>query len=491
MSDVTAGDLAASNRRAAASYIGPRQDFISIGRDVTAIAFTHPGYKRWWLAFLGAMGLLGVLALVLFFLLYDGVGIWGNNIPVTWALDIVGYDWWMGVACGALFISSVLLFSEAPARSALNRITQTAALVAAVAAGIYPIIHLGRPWFFYWNLPYPNTLLLWPQFRSPLYWDAVDIISFLGVALGSWYIGMLPDLATLRDRAFETALAGRRRGLPLFRAQVYGILALGWRGSAVHWRRWNASCRALALMGIFVVIALQTGAAVMFAGSVEPGWHDTMQPVSFIVGALLQGIATMAVLGVMLRAVFGLETLITRHHFELLAWLMLMLGLLFLYCYAQEFLVTALFGDSFDKQLAARRFGGSHAWSLWAIVIGAILPVQLFWSSAMRGSAAALVVVGLLVSFGLWADHFMVIVVTLQQDFLPSVAAPYHVAWSGLLTFVGSVGLFLALLLLFLRYFPVVSIMETRRLSALRVADDLAHGSVMAPAAVRGARRRG
>ena len=304
------------------------------------------------------------------------------------------------------------------------------------------------------------------------------------MALGSWYIGMLPDLATLRDRAFETAVAGGRRGLPLFRAQAYGILALGWRGSAVHWRRWNAACRALALMGLFVVIALQTGAAVMFAGSVEPGWHDTMQPVSFLVGALLQGIATMAVLGVMLRAVFGLEALITRRHFEMLAWLMLMLGLLFLYCYAQEIFTTALFGDSFDRQLVARRFGGAHAWSLWAIVFGAILPVQLFWLRAMRSSAAALVVVGLLVSFGLWADHFMVIVVTLQQDFLPSIALPYHTALSGILTFAGSVGLFMALLLLFLRYFPVVSIMETRRLSLLRAADDAARGSVIAPVGI-------
>ncbi len=485
-------DLAADDRRLAiTSFIAQGEDANSIGRDVATIAFSHPGYLRWWLALAGAMALLGVLAVTLLTLFLDGVGIWGNNVPVTWALDIVGYDWWMGVACGSLLVSSVLLLADSPARSALNRITQTAALVAAAAAGLYPIIHLGRPWFFYWNLPYPNTFLLWPQFRSPLYWDAIDILSFLGVALGSWYIGMLPDLATLRARAVERAVAQRGRGL--LRARLFGLLALGWRGSAIHWRRWGAACRALALMGVLVVIALQTGAAVMFAGSVEPGWHDTLQPIGFLMGAVFQGVATVAVLGVVLRSVFHLEGLITRRHFSLLAWLLLILGLVNLYCYGWECMSAALFGSAFDRALVARRFEGAHAWSLWAIVILALLPVQAFWLPGLRRSAPALLVVGLLVSAGLWADHFMVIVATLQHDFLPSSDAAYGIDVWEVATFLGSVGLFLFLLLMFLRYFPVVSIMDSRRLASARDPRDIASGPMyrdVRGAALAGSRTR-
>ena len=183
--------------------IAPGESWVTVGRDVTEIAFGHEGGIRWWIAFAISLALIGVLMASVFWVLFEGVGVWGNNIPVTWALDIVGYDWWIGVACGGLVVSSMLLLLGVEWRSAVNRITETMALIAAAAAGLYPIIHLGRPWFFYWNLPYPNTFLLWPQFRSPLYWDAIDIISFLGVCLSFWYIGMLPDLASMRDRAIE------------------------------------------------------------------------------------------------------------------------------------------------------------------------------------------------------------------------------------------------------------------------------------------------
>jgi len=221
------------------------------GRDLAGIVFDHPLRLRWWLAMAGAMGLMGVLAIVLFYVLWFGVGMWGNNIPVTWALDIVGYDFWIGIACGSLALSAVLLLAGLPARSALGRLADTVAVLAAAAAGTYPIIHLGRPWYFYWNLPYPNTFLLWPQFRSPLYWDAIDILSFLGVAGGVWFLNVMPDLATLRDRATDrlrvmaarTAARGDEPGsdrgwkMALLRAQLYGIASLGWRGSATHWRR--------------------------------------------------------------------------------------------------------------------------------------------------------------------------------------------------------------------------------------------------------------
>ncbi len=447
------------------------------GEDLAGMALDHPLRLRWWLAMAAAMGLLGVLTIALGFVLWYGVGMWGNNIPVTWALDIVGYDFWIGIACGALLISAVLLLTGAASRSVLSRTCDTIAVLAAAAAGTYPIVHLGRPWYFYWNLPYPNTFLLWPQFRSPLFWDAIDILSFLGISLSVFYVGLLPDLATMRDRATERvrlisnrAAARNRepRETPewrssLLRAQLYGIASLGWRGSGLHWRRWAEVYRILAVAAILVVASLQTGAAVMFAGAAEPGWHDTLMPVSFLAVAALSGVATVTVVLTAIRAAFGLDSLITRQHLEVLGLLLLGLALLNVYCNAQEAMTTLLGGDSYDRAVLARRIGGPHAWAFWTLVIGGLVSAQALWVPALRRSPLALGVIGLLVCIGMWADHFMIIVVTLQHDYLPPMDWAYSINIWGLATFAGSLGLLLVLLLLALRYLPVLSILEVRQ----------------------------
>lgn len=452
-------------RPPAPPLIAPGATFASVEQEVAQVAFDHPAWKRWWLAFLAALGLLALLVFTLGYLFWEGVGVWGNNIPVTWALDIVGYDWWMGVACGALLTSALLVLLGPEWRGAVNRITETVALLASCAGGLYPIMHLGRPWLFYWNLPYPNTLALWPQFRSALYWDAVDIISLIGVALSFWYLGMLPDLASLRDRAFERAQAKGLRGMALLRAQVYGILALGWRGSAAHWQRWSQAYRVIAVMGVLVAVALQTGAAIMFAGVPEPGWHDTLQPVAFVASSLLAGLGIVSAIVVLMRSAFGLQPLITARHLGTLGGLLLTAALFNIYCYAQSCFMTWLTGSPYDIQVLLRRFGGEHSTAWWIVVGCALLPPQLFWVSPLRRSPRLLLGIGLLAAAGMWADHFMVIVGTLQQDFLPSSAHAYKVSIWGATTFAGTVGLFLVLLLLFLRYMPAVSILETRRLA--------------------------
>lgn len=451
-----------TSQAAARDYIGRGQTFERIGGTITDIAFDHPLRRRWWLAFAAAMGLVGILALSLLYLIYEGVGIWDNNIPVTWALDIVSYDWWIGAATGSLFVSSVFLLIGAEWRSAVNRITETLALIAAAAAAVYPIIHLGRPWFFFWNLPYPNTLDLWPQFRSPLFWDAVDIISFLGVSAVFWYIGLVPDLATLRDRAVQR-IGPNRQGL--LRAQLYGIAALGWRGSATHWLRWGQGYRIVGLLGTILVVSVQTGAAVMFAGSVEPGWHDTMLPVSFVLAAIYQGVAFAAIMIVVLRAVFDLRALITARHLQVFALMLLVLSWLNLYCYAAETFTTLLGGDKFELANLHRRFVGPHAWAFWSIILASIVPVQLFWLASLRRSAFVLFTVAVLVAVGTFGDHFMVIVVTLQDDFLPSSSHAYTADLWGMATFVGSIGLFLALILLAFRYLPLLSVVGLRSLA--------------------------
>ena len=441
----------------------------SIGRDITGITFSHPGNRRWWLAFAAAGFMVGVLAVAIGLLLYEGTGIWGNNIPVTWALDIISYDWWIGIASGGLMVSATLLLLGVAWRGALNRITETMALISAAAAGLYPIIHLGRPWFFYWNLPYPNTLLLWPQWRSPLVWDAVDIVSYLLICLCFWYVGLLPDLATMRDRAIARSQdAGDRDDgeRHLFRAHMYGIFALGWRGSAVHWQRWTRTYRIIGLFGLLLVVSLQSGAAVMFAGSVEPGWHDTLMPIAFLAGALFEGVAMVTMLTMLLRAIYPLGPFITERHLDLLGMLLLGLGMLNLYCYLSEFLTALQLGSGYDRATLSRRFTGANAWTSWVILFCALAPVQLFWLGFMRRSAPILFLVSVLVAFGMWADHFMVIVITLQHDFLPSAAHSYRMDFWGLATFAGTGGLFAMLLLLAVRFLPIISIHEVRRIAA-------------------------
>ncbi|WP_375462335.1 quinol:electron acceptor oxidoreductase subunit ActD [uncultured Methylobacterium sp.] len=450
--------------------ISPGETVRGIGRAVTAIPLRHPMNGRWWIAFAGSLMLLGVFLGVLTYLLFTGVGVWGNNNAVVWALDIASYDWWIGVASGSLLVSALLLLLGAEWRSAVNRVAETAALVCTMAAGLYPIIHLGRPWFFFWNLPYPNTYDLWPQFRSPLLWDAIDIISYLVVCVSIWYIGLLPDLAALRDRAVEDALAqesahGVTRKRARLKAQVYGIVASGWRGSAAHWQLWAQAYRTIALLGVLLVVSLQTGASVMLAGSVMPGWHDTIVPVTFLVNAVFSGVGVTAAIVVLIRVVYRLDALITPRHLDILARLMLCLGCASLYCYATEFFSTFLHGDRLARGVLVRRMTGDHAWAFWTVVTCLLLPAQAFWLPRARRSMAAIAAIGVLIAVGAYADHVSVLVVTLTQDFLPSSRLNYAETIWGIATFAGSIGLFLTLLLLFLRYLPVVSITESRRLA--------------------------
>ncbi len=449
--------------------IRPGQTMASIGGSVSAIPLAHPSGRRWWIAFAGAFALLGLFAFTLGYLLYEGVGIWNNNNAVVWALDIASYDWWIGVACGSLLVSGILLLLGAEWRGAVNRIAETVALLATAAAGLYPIIHLGRPWFFYWNLPYPNTFNLWPQFRSPLLWDAIDIVSFLVLALSIWYIGLLPDIATLRDRAHAEATrqieaVAPTRQIALFKARAYGILASGWRGSAAHWQIWGQAYRIVALLGVLLVVSVQTGASVMLAGSVMPGWHGTLMPVSFLIHAVLSGVGVTAALVVMVRVVYGLDGLVTDRHVDALARLILCLGCASAYCYATEIFDTLLAGDASGRAVLLRRMEGGHALAFWTAVIGLVVPPQVFWSARARRSPLVLAAVGILVAIGAYADHVMILVVTLTQDFLPSSRLPYGEDIWGIATFTGSLGLFLCLVLLFVRYLPAVSIMQSRQL---------------------------
>ncbi len=444
------------------------QTFESVGRSIEQAAFGKV-QPAWWLAVAASVGLIGLLVVSVGWLFVEGVGVWGNNIPVTWALDIVGYDWWIGVATGSLVLSVLPLLLDRSWRGAIARVSETVAVLAAVAAGIYPIIHLGRPWFFYWNLPYPNTMVLWPQFRSPLYWDAIDILGFLVVSLSVWYLGLLPDLAGLRDRAVDRLHGDDREGsggrFARRIAQFYGVAALGWRSSAPHWHRRGQALRIIGLLGIVVVVSLQTGAAVMFAGAPEPGWHDTLEPVEFVVVALFSGVAASTLVVVVVRAAFSLGGVITEAHLDRLGRLLLGIGLLDAYCVATEMFATGTSGNSYAVASMAQRLHGPHAWAFWTMVLAGLLPVQLLWLKGARQSPPLLLLIALAVCVGTWADHFMVIVVTLQHDFLPSSDQAYSIGLWAVATFLGSCGLFLFLLLLAMRLLPVLAAAPVRALT--------------------------
>ncbi len=365
-------------------YLPPTHTGKTIGAQIAGIAFDHPSRKRWWLAFAVCCALTLWLGVALGWVFYWGIGVWGNNIPVGWALDIVSYDWWMGNACGALMVSALLLLLRQYWRGALNRIAETVALLATATAGVYPIIHLGRAWFFYWTLPYPNDLDLWPQFRSPLVWDAFDIISLLVVALLFWFVGMIPDLATLRDRAPG-----------LWQKRLYAIGALGWRGSALHWARWLQAYRILALLAVLQAICTQCGASVMYAGTLEPGWHDTLLPAFFVVNAAFSGLGAVAVVVTLVRYLYPIESLITPRHLDILGRLILAAGLLSTYCYCADFFYTALAGDPYERAVMLQRLTGLYAGSFWLIVVAALLPIHLLWFAAVRRSPLLLFVIGI------------------------------------------------------------------------------------------------
>ncbi|WGF90344.1 NrfD/PsrC family molybdoenzyme membrane anchor subunit [Marinivivus vitaminiproducens] len=451
---MSSGSATGGREHAADPFLGEGQTYGAVTGAISTITLDHPGQRRWLILFACALALLGLFAISLSYLLIAGVGIWGNNIPVTWGFDIINYVWWIGIGNAGTLISALLLMLRQTWRNAINRMAEAMTLMAAVCAAIYPVIHLGRPWYFYWNLPYPNTMLLWPQFRSPLFWDAMAIMIYLTTSLLFWYIGLIPDLATMRDRA-------RTR----FRRQAYGVFALGWRGSSRHWARWRQAYVTIAACAVPLVVAVHSGVGLLFAASIEPGWHGTIQPPFFVFGAAFSGFAVVAMIAVTVRHAFGIDGIVTAGHLDMLGKAMLGTGLATAYGYLMELFTTWYGGESFEQALMLERLGGVYAWSFWGVILCNVVVIQTLWFRAVRRNSLALFTIGLGVAAGMWFERFMIIVITLHHDFLPSSSHLYTPSFWDLSTFAGSVGLFLTAMLLFIRYVPVVSIFEVREMA--------------------------
>ena len=443
----------ATERTSADWVIDPRETIASVTAHASDLVLERPAGLAWLLCFAAALALTGLLVAGIGVLLVKGVGIWGIDVPVAWAFAITNYVWWIAIGMAGTFISAALYLARQPWRSALNRFAESMTVCAVSVSGIFPILHLGRPWFFYWLMPYPDRMGVWPQWRSSLLWDFFAILAYLLVSLMYWYVGLVPDLATLRDRA-----------RPRWKQWIYGFFALGWRGDARHWQRYERLSLVLAGLSVPLVFSVHSMVALDFSEGLLPGWHSTLFPPFFIAGALFSGFAMALVLGIPLRRWYGLEPYITARHLDNLAKMMLAAGLVVAYSYAIELFTAFYSGDRYEIAEAKDRLGGAYAWMFWLIVGCNVVSVQALWWPKVRRTPAALVTIGILVLVGMWFERLLLILNSLYHGFLPSGWHMFYPTLWDLAFLAGSVGLFLLMLLILMRWIPVLSMFELRKL---------------------------
>ncbi len=435
--------------------VRPGHTIASVTDKISTMVLTH-GLPGWWLAGFGlAFSLVMVLLYAVTLLLARGTGIWGINVPVGWGFAIINLVWWIGIGHAGTLISAILLLLRQEWRTSINRFAEAMTLFAVACAGLFPLLHMGRPWLFYWLLPYPNTLGLWPQVRSPLVWDVFAIFTYATVSLLFWYVGLIPDLATLRDRAQRTIVR-----------MAYGVLAMGWRGSAKHWHRYQTAYLLLAALATPLVVSVHSVVSLDFAVSVIPGWHTTLFPPYFVAGAIFSGFAMVMTLTIPLRALYGLHDFITMRHLDYMARIMLATGLMVAYGYLMEAFAGFYSGNPFEKFLIVNRAVGSAAPVYWALLFCNALTPQLLWFKKVRSSVPALFIIAIVINIGMWIERFVIVVTSLERDFLTSSWGDYAGTVWDWATFLGSIGLFVALLFVFLRLLPMISIFEMRELVA-------------------------
>jgi molybdopterin-containing oxidoreductase family membrane subunit len=422
--------------------------------------------RRGWLAlFAICVSLTGLLFLAIAYTFAKGIGAWGNNIPVAWAYDIINFVWWIGIGHAGTLISAILLLFQQKWRTSINRFAEAMTLFAVMQALLFPLIHLGRPWLFFWLFPYPSTLGVWPNFKSPLLWDVFAVSTYFTASLLFWYVGLLPDLAALRD-------SSKRRAARI----AYGIFALGWRGSARHWRHYRIAYLLLAGLNTPLVLSVHTIVSFDFAVSQLPGWHTTIFPPYFVAGAIFSGFAMVLTLLIPARRVFGLDRVVTGKHLDNMAKVMLATGMMVAYGYACEHFIAWYSGNPYETFVFFNtRAKGPYAPVYWLMMTCNVIVPQLLWFTKARQSVWILWVVSVLVNVGMWCERFVIIVTSLHRDFLPSSWAMYvptAVDWS---IFVGTIGFFGTLFLLFLRFVPPIAASEVKELR--RELEHEAHGA--------------
>jgi molybdopterin-containing oxidoreductase family membrane subunit len=441
--------------RAPVPVINPGHSYGSVTDKLTGLVLTRKTPAVWFAIVGSTFTLLVGLIVALTYLLLKGVGIWGNNIPVGWAFDIINFVWWIGIGHAGTLISAILLLFKQDWRTSINRFAEAMTLFAVACAAIFPIFHTGRPWLaIYWLFPYPNTMGLWPNFRSPLIWDVFAVSTYASVSALFWFIGLIPDMATFRDKAQHPALK-----------KIYGLLAMGWRGSAMHWARYEKAYLLLAGLSTPLVLSVHTVVSFDFAVSVLPGWHATIFPPYFVAGAIYAGFAMVLTLAIPLRAIYGLHDFITMRHLENMAKVTLVTGLIVVYGYACEAFFGWYSGNEYERfMLKNRIYYGPYAWSYWVLLLCNFIVPQILWSKRLRRNLVALFTVAMFVNVGMWLERFVIIVTSLHRDFVPSSWDMYYPTIWDFMTLFGTIGLFGTLMFLFVRVLPLISIFEVRTL---------------------------
>lgn len=431
--------------------IEPGHTFGSITDKISSIVLSRRTPHGWVAGFSVAFLLVLLLLLGITKLLVVGVGIWGVNIPIGWGFAIVNFVWWIGIGHAGTLISAILLLLRQKWRQSINRFAEAMTLFAVACAGLFPLLHMGRPWLFYWLFPYPNTMQIWPQFRSPLVWDVFAVSTYGTVSFLFWFTGLIPDLATLRDRA-------RNRVSRV----IYGILAMGWRGSAKHWHRYDIAYLLLAGLSTPLVVSVHTVVSFDFAVAIVPGWHTTIFPPYFVAGAIYSGFAMVMTLAIPIRKFYGLEDFITMRHLQNMGKILLATGLIVAYGYMMETFMAWYGGNLYEGYMIKNRMTGPYAPFYWLLITCNVVIPQVLWLPRVRNSVPMLFIISLIVNIGMWLERFIIVVTSLHRDFLPSSWDMYYPTRWDWAIFLGTIGLFCALLFLFLRVLPMISIFEMR-----------------------------
>jgi molybdopterin-containing oxidoreductase family membrane subunit len=414
-----------------------------------------PASTGYWMLLLLALGGTALFALAITITVLYGLGEWGNNIPVAWAFAITNFVWWIGIGHAGTLISAILYLFQQKWRTSINRFTEAMTLFAVMCAGLFPLLHLGRPWFFYWLFPYPSPRGIWPQFRSPLTWDVAAVSTYFTISALFFYLGLIPDMAALRDTA-----RGRLRRL------VYGFFALGWRGSGHHWQTYRSAYLLLAGLATPLVISVHSVVSFDFAVSILPGWHSTVFPPYFVAGAIFSGFAMVITLMVPVRRLLRLENVITLKHLDNMGKVTLAMGWFVAYGYLMEGFMGWYGHNSVEMANQVDRYSGVYGPMMWVVVLCNVVVPQVLWSRRVRTSPLVMWAVSILINIGMWSERFVIVVQSLHRDFLPSSGNDYLPTWVDLALLAGSLAFFGLLFLLFLRLVPGVPVSEVKELAS-------------------------
>jgi len=433
--------------------LGPGQSFGSVTDQIADAVLTRPIGFGWLGGLAIGMGLLALLGAAVTYLFLVGVGIWGIEVPVAWGFAIINFVWWIGIGHAGTLISAILLLLKQSWRNSINRFAEAMTLFAVACAGMFPVLHMGRPWLAYWMFPYPSSMGVWPQFRSPLIWDVFAVSTYATISAVFWYVGLVPDLATMREKASNR-----------YTRTVYGLLAMGWRGSARHWKRYEALYILLAGIATPLVLSVHTVVSFDFAISIVPGWHTTIFPPYFVAGAIYSGFAMVLVLAIPIRYYYGLQNMITMRHLQNSAKVMLATGLIVGYGYFFEAFIAFYSGSTYERFMMQNRWFGPYAIFYWSLILFNLVIPQVLWVPKIRANTMWLFLISLVILVGMWLERFIIIITSLSRDFLPSSWGHYVPTRWDFAVLAGTLGFFSAAMLIFIRIMPAISIFEMRTL---------------------------